>query len=90
MTETTTESNVISLDEFRKTHPKPSGKLYRDPKRKNGKQIRQDKQASPTQKADAKKSSNAKLAEAMRKYGSDTGNVMKQQFKKKEPLVEDN
>lgn len=81
------DNNVISLDEFRKTHPKPSGKLYRDPSHKS--RIHQDNQSTPAQKSDAKKSSNSKLAEAMRKYGSDTGNVMKSLFRKKEPLTED-
>lgn len=85
--EDTTTSNVISLAEFRKTHPKPSGKLYRDPNRKDGKKIQQDKRATPVPRSDAQQNSNPKLEEALRKYGSYSSNVRKNQFKK-EPLAE--
>lgn len=98
MSENTNETNILSLDEFRKTHPKPSGKLYRDPNRKNA--ILKEKKAAQAQKSEANKTPNQnpppnsppnpKLDEAMRKYGSRTGNVMKNQFKNKEPLARDN
>lgn len=79
MSEIQEESNVVSLDEFRKKHPEgPSGKLIRDPYSKN--RIVQDK---PAARQDAKKSSNSKLDEALMKYGSSTGNVMSKQYKKK-------
>lgn len=62
------EDNVVSLDEFRKRHPVPSGRLLKDPyNKKSSKRINQDKSKGQ------RRSNNYKLDEAMRKYGSLNG-----------------
>lgn len=82
------ENTVVSLDEFRKRHPTPSGKLIRDPSSKS--RIVQDNRSRPVQRADAQKAqkSNPKLQAALEKYGSFSGNAMKNQYKDKARLGE--
>lgn len=77
------ENTVISLDEFRKRHPVPSGKLIRDPYCKS--RIRQDERSKPVQRSDAQKDQrlDPKLRAALEKYGSFSGNAMKNQHKDK-------
>lgn len=69
------EDKVLSLDEFRKRHPMPSGKLIRDPNCKS--RIKQDKTATPVARADSQKIRHWKLEEALRKHGHFQGNVKK-------------
>lgn len=66
-------SNVVDLNEYRKR-----------PKKERKKEKKTDK---PVPKpANQNFQYTGKLGEAMRKYGSSTGNVLKEQFKKKEKL----
>jgi hypothetical protein len=82
MSEVLEETNVVSLEEFRKRHPVPSGKLLRDPFRKN--RIVQDKQAKPVGRTDPQRSrNNSKLDAALAKHGSYNGAANKAQFKNK-------
>jgi hypothetical protein len=85
MTEQNQEDNtVVSLDEFRKRHPVPSGKLLKDPYKKNSqKRITQDSKSQPVQRRDPNRSRNSKLDEAMRKYGHLGGSAALERSKKK-------
>ena len=76
-----TENNVISLEEFRKTHPVASGKLYKFPKRKKFIISSVLGQTQPPAR-------NSKLEEALKKYGSFSGAAIKEFFGKKEPVTE--
>jgi len=65
--------NVISLDEFRKRHPVPSGRLIRKKDRKQ-----QIVDGAPT-----KVKIDEKIKSALAKFGSWSGKAMSKQFKNK-------
>jgi hypothetical protein len=72
------KTNVVNLDTFRdrRTTKAPVSNF------------RSKTNQTPENKAKKKASSNDKLQAALDKYGSSSGNVMKQQFKKKVDLEE--
>jgi hypothetical protein len=69
------KSNVVSFADFKAKHPKPSGKLYRDPKSKSRLAKVQEDNRHVQKSRDS-------LNEAMRRYGDASGNVARNKAEK--------